>query len=93
MRTTVSTRGQTIIPRAIRDKLGIESGTKLHWEVRGGTLIAVPLPDDPIKASIGILKGMPGLSVADLLADRQQERRREREQEEREERLRRPRTS
>jgi AbrB family looped-hinge helix DNA binding protein len=92
MRTTVSTRGQTVIPRAIRDKLGIESGTKLHWEVRGGTLIAVPLPDDPIKASIGILKGR-GPTVADLLADRQQERRREREQEEREERLRRPRTS
>ncbi len=90
MRTTVSTRGQTVIPHAIRDKLGIESGTKLHWEVRGGTLIAVPLPDDPIKASIGILKGR-GPTVADLLAERQKER--QREQEEREERLRRPRTS
>ncbi len=69
MQTTVSVRGQTVIPREIREELGITSTTRLEWLVKNGVIIILPLPSDPVQASIGILEGR-GLSTADLLAER-----------------------
>lgn len=69
MQTTVSERGQTVIPRKIREKLGITSSTRLEWKVQNGVIIVLPLPSDPVRSSIGILEGR-GLSTAELLAER-----------------------
>jgi len=69
MQTTVSVRGQTVIPRKIREELGITPSTHLEWTVKNGVIIIYPLPGDPIKSAVGILKGK-GLSTSELLAER-----------------------
>ena len=40
MKSIVAERGQVTIPKALRDKLGIRSGTALEFSARNGTLIA-----------------------------------------------------
>lgn len=76
MQSTVSVRGQTVIPRLIREKLGITPVTQLHWEVKNGVIVVLPIPSDPVKAAVGVLKGR-GLSTTDLLAERKAEREKE----------------
>ena len=83
-------RGQTVIPKRIRDALAIEYGARLQWRVHEGVIQVMPVPANPVKASIGLLKGK-GPTFAQFLKERQEERRRERELEARE--LRRWRTS
>ena len=73
MQTTVSVRGQTIIPQHIREKLGITPATRLDWKIRNGVIIVLPIPADPVQASVGILEGK-GPSTFDLLAERKEER-------------------
>jgi antitoxin PrlF len=41
MKTVVSEKGQITIPKALRDKLGIRSGTVLDFEDDHGRLVAV----------------------------------------------------
>jgi AbrB family looped-hinge helix DNA binding protein len=76
-------KGQTVIPKAIREVAGIAYGTRLQWEVREGVIQVVPMPKDPVRASEGLLKGK-GLTFQQFLRERQQERRLEKEREERE---------
>jgi AbrB family looped-hinge helix DNA binding protein len=78
MKTTVSVRGQTVVPREIRDRLDIVPQTKLEWEVRDGVIIVYPIPPDPVQAGVGMLKG-EGPTTDDLLEERQRERQREQE--------------
>ena len=40
MRATVSQRGGVTIPKSCRDKLGLEAGTVLDFEVEDGVLVA-----------------------------------------------------
>jgi len=58
MQSKVSVRGQTVIPAPVRKALHIEPKQKLIWYVEDGRAIVSPLPLDPIKASMGILKRM-----------------------------------
>ena len=83
--SSVYARGQTVIPKTVREALAIEYGTKLHWEVREGVIHVLPLPKNPVQASIGILKGK-GLTYAQFMKDRRADRARERKREEEEER-------
>ena len=76
MQTTVSVRGQTVIPRQIRKELGITQATILEWKVKDGMIIVVPLPPDPIKSTVGILEGR-GPSSYDLLDERKADREKE----------------
>ena len=73
MKTTVSVRGQTVIPLSIREQLGITESTRLEWKVKNGVIIVLPLPPDPVHSSIGILKDR-NFSTADLLNERKEER-------------------
>jgi bifunctional DNA-binding transcriptional regulator/antitoxin component of YhaV-PrlF toxin-antitoxin module len=57
MQSKVSVRGQTVIPREIRKALGITAETVLKWELKDGVIMAYPVPRDPVRASLGILKG------------------------------------
>ena len=52
---TVSSKGQVTLPAAIRAQLGIETGTRLRFELRGTELIV--RPELPISAYYGMLKG------------------------------------
>jgi bifunctional DNA-binding transcriptional regulator/antitoxin component of YhaV-PrlF toxin-antitoxin module len=58
MKTTVTARGQTVIPAKIRKEHQIEISTKLEWIDDGDTIRVVPLPTDSIKAARGISKGL-----------------------------------
>ena len=81
MKTTVSVRGQTVVPQEIRERMGIVPQTKLKWQIRDGVIVVYPIPPDPVQAAVGILKGR-GPTIDDLLAERRQERKREQGQEE-----------
>jgi AbrB family looped-hinge helix DNA binding protein len=73
MKTTVSTRGRTVIPREIREKMGILPQSKLEWQIREGVIVVFPIPPDPVQAAVGLFKGR-GPDSDDLLAERSQER-------------------
>jgi AbrB family looped-hinge helix DNA binding protein len=34
--STITSKGQTTVPKEVREALDLEPGTKLRWEVRGG---------------------------------------------------------
>jgi len=34
--STMTSKGQTTVPKEVREALGLEPGSKLLWEVRGG---------------------------------------------------------
>ena len=67
--TRVSVKGQTVIPRAIRRQLNISQGSRLRWEVRGQVILVYPISQDPVGASLGILKGL-GVALSDFLQAR-----------------------
>lgn len=71
MVSTVTVRGQTAIPAAIRRKYNISPQTKLEWIDDGHVISVVPVVKDPIKALKGKFKD------TDLLARLLKERRRE----------------
>ena len=77
MQTTVSVRWQTVIPREIRRRLGIEPRSKLDWDLRDGFARVRPIPADPVKASLGLLEGRD-LTTESLLEERRRERSRDR---------------
>jgi len=77
----VSVRGQTVIPHEIREKLGIKPNSRLAWSTRDGVILVVPLPDDPVRASLGFLKGS-GYTFDDFMRERQEEREQERQRDE-----------
>ena len=72
----ISEKGQLLIPKSYRDRVGIKKGTKVGLSVDGNKLIVNPLPDDPIDASRGYLKGGKSLGDA-LLKERRAERAKE----------------
>jgi AbrB family looped-hinge helix DNA binding protein len=71
MQTTVTKRGQTVIPAAIRRRYQIQEGDQLIWIDDGQTIKVVPVPADPIAALRARGKG-EGL-VGKLLFERQKE--------------------
>lgn len=63
-------KGQVIIPASLRKKFNIQKGTRVAiMEGEGRVILIKPLPDDPIEASRGMLKGKTSLTKA-LLKDR-----------------------
>lgn len=57
MKSQVSARGQTVIPKKVRDQLGIQANVQLEWLVMGKAAIVLPVSDNPIQEAYGILKG------------------------------------
>lgn len=51
----VSSKGQVTLPVAMRNKLGIQPGSHIHFELRGMELVIKP--EVPMSAYRGILKG------------------------------------
>lgn len=76
MKTTVSVRGQTVIPQEIRKQMNIVPQTVLDWQIKDGAIVVYPIPPDPVRAAVGVLKGQ-GPTTDELLAERRQERWRE----------------
>jgi AbrB family looped-hinge helix DNA binding protein len=72
LKTTVSKRGQTVIPAELRKQYGISPGDTLAWIDTGTSLQVMPLPEDPIAALRGSGAG-EGL-LARLLDEREADR-------------------
>ncbi|MBI5789687.1 MAG: AbrB/MazE/SpoVT family DNA-binding domain-containing protein [Candidatus Schekmanbacteria bacterium] len=62
-----SIKGQVVIPKIIREHLGIKSGGKIMLKLVGNHAEITSLPADPIKYLRGILKGK--VSLADELLE------------------------
>ncbi len=63
-------KGHVIIPAALRKKFNIKKGSRLAvYEGEGNVILIRPLPEDPVEASRGMLKGKTSLLKA-LLRDR-----------------------
>jgi AbrB family looped-hinge helix DNA binding protein len=76
--STVSAKGQVVIPKALRQKYGLEAGTKVRFIEYGRAIYMAPVPDDPIKAMHGMFAGGPSMT-AELLAERERDLAREEE--------------
>ena len=70
MRSTITSRGQTVIPAAIRERFALGHSQRLEWSVEAdGSIRVVPVAASPIQAFRG--QGKQGGSSRRLLADRQ----------------------
>jgi AbrB family looped-hinge helix DNA binding protein len=72
----VSAKGWVVIPKPIRDKHGLEKGSRVQILDYGTIVAIVPLPDDPVEALHGMFEGGPSLTEQ-LLAERQEEQAKE----------------
>ena len=77
MFTTVSSKGQMVIPAAIRESMGIERGTRVSLRLEGARLILEP---QTLAAKLRIIDELCGLTAGGpsgcdmLLEDRRRER-------------------
>lgn len=70
MRSTITSRGQTVIPAEIRHKLHLSQSDRLEWILDGNTLRVIPVKENAISSFRGQGKGG---SVNRLLADRKED--------------------
>jgi AbrB family looped-hinge helix DNA binding protein len=75
METYATTKGQIVIPSALRRKYGIKVGTKILIYDDGEHIILKPVTEQYLKGLQGSLKGKGALKV--LLAERAKDRERE----------------
>ncbi|MCP4265758.1 MAG: AbrB/MazE/SpoVT family DNA-binding domain-containing protein [Candidatus Brocadiaceae bacterium] len=73
---TVSSKGQLVIPKEIRDTLGIKSKQKVLLKVVKGHAIIEPLPEKPVETFCGIFKEGASLTKA-LLKQRRVDKKHE----------------
>lgn len=71
MRSTITARGQTVIPADIRRRFNLSPSDRLEWFVEDDTIRVVPVRENPIDAFRG--RGRGG-TVERLLAERQTDR-------------------
>ena len=53
----VTTKGQIVIPKRIREKYGIHPATSIRWVEKKEGIMMIPDSEDPITAARGMLKG------------------------------------
>ena len=70
MRSTITERGQTVIPAAIRRQFHLSPADRLEWVLDNGAIRVVPVRTNPVDALRGQGKGG---STARLLAARREE--------------------
>lgn len=74
MKSTITSRGQTVVPAEIRRRFALTAADGLEWVVEGDVIRVFPVHRDPIAAFRGAGKGG---ATARLLAERNAERERE----------------
>lgn len=57
MLSKVTSKGQVVIPKRLREKYGIRSATAIRWIEKDQGILMVPESEDPIVAARGMLKG------------------------------------
>ncbi|HZQ05114.1 MAG TPA: AbrB/MazE/SpoVT family DNA-binding domain-containing protein [Anaerolineae bacterium] len=61
MQSTISFKGQVVIPIKLRKKYNLRKGSRVMLVDYGGVLALVPAMQQPIESAHGILKGKPSL--------------------------------
>lgn len=74
MRSTITSRGQTVIPADIRRRFHLSPADRLEWVVKDNAIEVIPVREDPIEAFRGNGKGG---AVSRLLKERAKDRKRE----------------
>lgn len=69
--STMMDKGLVVIPKAIRDELGLKKGDRVIFVKLGNSVAFFPALKDPIKESYGRLKG--GQSMEEFLQEKRQE--------------------
>ena len=62
--TTVSSKGQFVIPAEFRASLRIEPGTRISVALEDSRIVLQPVSEDLVDKTRGMLKGGPSLSTA-----------------------------
>lgn len=82
-RTTISSKGQVVIPAELREQFGMEKGTPATWTEEKGKLVLTPMTARRLDEIMGFQKpqaGQPSM-FEESLAERERERERERRRE------------
>jgi AbrB family looped-hinge helix DNA binding protein len=74
VRTRLSIKGRTTVPKEIREALGLKPGDKLYWEVRGGR-VTVTAERSSLLDLEGFIKNSSGDVVAEIAEARKRRRR------------------
>ena len=76
---TMSSKGQFVVPAEVRERLGLEKGTRARLTEEEGRLVLTPLTKRRLREIRGFLKPAPGAPTMfdELIAERQRERLRE----------------
>ena len=62
--TTVSSKGQFVIPAEIRASLGIKPGTRISVSLEDARIVLEPVSEELVDRTRGMFKGGPSLSAA-----------------------------
>ena len=73
MRSTITARGQTVIPADIRRRFNLSPSDRLEWFIEDDTIRVVPVRANPIEAFRGRGRGRGG-TVDRLVVERQTDR-------------------
>ena len=74
----VTSKGQVVIPKILREKYGIRTATAIRWIEKDQGILIVPESEDPIVAARGMLKGSGILKA--YLKEKKREKQKESEQ-------------
>lgn len=69
----IHAKGQIIIPKEIRNRLGIKPGKEVSIRLVNDHVEIRPLPDDPIEFLTGIFKEHPKSMAGELLEERKKD--------------------
>lgn len=67
---TLGKSGRLVVPKAIRDSLGLHEGSRLQLNVQGGRIEAVPEADEvriELKDGFPVIQGGPALKGGDVV--------------------------
>jgi AbrB family looped-hinge helix DNA binding protein len=64
----VGRRGQMVLPKAVREALGVNEGDQLWVEVEGNRVILRPV-SSLVRESLGLLRGTWGEEIASYLKE------------------------
>jgi AbrB family looped-hinge helix DNA binding protein len=71
--TSVSTKGQFVIPSEMRELLGIKPGTRISVTQEGSRIVLEPVSEELVDRTRGLFSGKPSLSQ-ELKRQRRQEK-------------------
>jgi AbrB family looped-hinge helix DNA binding protein len=74
METTLTSKGQIVIPSELRRKYGLKEGVRIQLIDDGEQIILQPITPDYVRKVRGLLKGNKGMKA--LMQDRQMEKER-----------------